>query len=139
MKFKPAVPKEYEWIVADALLNQATPGTGTKYEVLAETRNVRIIGITIVCTWTVQPTPLECWVTVDDEQIRFRVDNPISATQYRCEHNLSGAPTSQSLTAGYIALLPFLCEGKKVKVEAEITAGTVSNLGCRVKYQVKRP
>lgn len=139
MKFKSAVPKEYEWIVADAVLNQAAPVTGTKYEVLAETKNVRIIGIAIKVTWTVQPTPLELEVIVDGEQMLFSKTDPVTATLYYPKPSSDRAPATFYLdTVDHPLSRAFLFEGKTVTVNVETTGGTVSNLFCRVKYQVKR-
>ena len=122
----------------DATIDQANPVSGTKYEVLAETKNVRIIGISVRCTWTVQPDPLEIWVTADGQTQRWYVPSPASIKDYIAmtpassvvsHTNLSMVEWSASMFFG-----AFLLEGRSVKVEAEITGGTVSNLSARVKW-----
>ena len=117
---------------ADATLSQA-PVSGTKYEVLATTKNVRIIGISVQCTWTVQPTPLEIHITIDGQTVTFTVTDPVTATDYFCQNSFAAAETAQELTTTQPDQA-FLREGRSVKVEAEITGGTVSNLSARVKY-----
>lgn len=121
---------------ADATLSQANPVSGTKYTVLDTVNNTRIIGISAQCTWTVQPTPLEIHVTIDGETVTFTVANPATATDYFAANSLANAETAQELAAAQPAV-PFLREGQSVKVEAEITGGTVSNLSARVKYAKK--
>lgn len=117
----------------DATLNESNPISGTKYEVLATTKNVRIIGISVQCTWTVQPTPLEVHLTIDGQTVTFTFTDPATATDYFAK-NASGKPeTSQELNVTEPEQA-FLREGRNVKVEAEITGGTVSNLSCRVKW-----
>ena len=117
----------------DATINQANPVSGTKYEVLAETKNVRIISIAVRCTWTVQPTPLEVWITVDGQTMRFYFPDPISDTWYK--GYIADESVEGYLTVDYAAQYrAFLLEGRSVKVEAEITGGTVSNLSARVKW-----
>ena len=116
----------------NALLTQANPVSGTKYTVLDTTRNVRIIGIGAQCVWTAQPTPLEIWVTVDGQTLRFYKTDPATAVWYAArEHDLA---TEDSSLSGTLAAIAFLLEGRSVKVEAEITGGTVSNLNARVKW-----
>ena len=119
----------------DAVLNQANPVSGTKYEVLAETKNVRIIGIVVVCTWTVQPTPLEIHVTIDGQAIKHSQTDPESAKFYYPTINRQSFEQGQVMDVGaQQSNIPFLYEGRSIKVEAEITGGTVSNLSARVKY-----
>jgi len=118
---------------ADAVLSQANPVSGTKYVVLATTKNARIMSIHIVCTWTVQPTPLEVHLTIDGLTITGGFVNPVSTTSYYARHSA----LAQSLyisTADPSAYMAFLMEGRSIKVEVEITGGTVSNLSARVKY-----
>ena len=121
---------------ADATLSQA-PVSGTKYTVLDTKRNVRIIGISVQCTWTVQPTPLEIHITIDGQTVTFTFTDPVSATDYFAKNSLATAETAQELTVTQPDV-PFLREGQSVKVEAEITGGTVSNLSARVKWSQKK-
>jgi len=123
---------------ADAVLNQANPGDGTEYEVLATTRNVRIYSISVQCTWTVQPTPLQIHITIDGQTITHSFTDPATATVYmlrRTGNDDFVAATTQSLViATGINYLAFWCEGRSIRITAEITGGTVSNLSARVKY-----
>lgn len=122
---------------ADATLAQVGPVSGTKYEVLATTKNVRIIGIEVDCVWTVQPTPLEIHVTIDGNVITHSLGNPVSTTVYFVSlEKIDLAETGQVLVTGgeTVARQQPIYEGRSVKVEAEITGGTVSALNARVKY-----
>ena len=120
----------------DAVLDQTDPDSGTKYVVLDTTKNVRIISIMIQCTWTVQPNPLEIWLTIDGQVLRFYFSDPESATPYFAFLNPGGPVTNEGLTVNmaYAVYKAFLIEGRNIKVEAEITGGTVSNLSARVKW-----
>jgi len=121
----------------DATLNQANPGDGTQYEVLATTRNVRIYAIEIRCTWTVQPTPLELHVIIDGVTMTFAFTDPVSNTAYAPRFfDYRAAPADQALVgaAAETWSKAFLVEGRSVRITAEITGGTVSNLSARVKY-----
>jgi len=121
---------------ADATLSQNNPGDGTKYTVLATTRNVRIIGISVQCSWTVQPTPLEIHLTIDGQTLTFGQSNPVSATPYypRTLMGIAQLANDSLMMTGSAQDISFLLEGRSVKVEVEITGGTVSNLSARVKY-----
>jgi len=120
---------------ADASLSQANPVSGTKYTVLATTKNVRIISIEVDVTWSGQPTPLEIHVTVDGVVFTFTVTDPASATAYFARFNEGAVATSQILeTTQYSSWRSFLLEGRSVKVEAEITGGTVSSLDVLMRY-----
>ena len=119
----------------DATLNQANPASGIKYTVLDTTKNARIIGISVQCTWTVQPTPLEIHLTIDGEAYIFTITDPVSVTDYYCMFQANRLPTQQILAVtSPLTYGTFLIEGRSVKVEAEITGGTVSNLTARVIY-----
>ncbi|NVM23119.1 MAG: hypothetical protein HWN68_15215 [Desulfobacterales bacterium] len=118
---------------ADATLDQTDPVSGTKYEVLATTKNVRIILIEAQCTWTVQPTPLEIHVTIDGQPLVFSKADPVSEDYYYATPYAPVAGGSLNVVAE-VRHRAFLLEGRSVKVEAEITGGTVSNLSARVKY-----
>lgn len=121
---------------SDATLTQANPVSGTQYEVLATTKNVRIIGMNVVVTWTVQPTPLELHVIIDGKTITFTFTNPVSAQIYTAGNDASKAESAQILTTtANVFLMPaFLREGRSVRVVAETTGGTVQNLEARVKF-----
>ena len=122
----------------DASLSQATPTSGTKYTVLDTVKNVRIIGIVASVTWTGQPTPLEIHVTIDGQAYTFTVTDPVSATKYYARLLSGNAITAQPLVTTDVEVTrAFLLEGRSVKVEAETTGGTVSNLSATVKYANK--
>lgn len=130
---------------ADATLSQANPTSGTKYAVSGElgtgAKNARITSIEVQCTWTAQPTPLEIHVTIDGNALIFTKTDPVSATPYFCHVEPGNNATTQtmnvSVTTGGVLLLPFHLEGGSIKIEAEITGGTVSNLSARVKWNKK--
>ena len=118
----------------DATISQANPVSGTKYEVLALTKNCRLIETIVVVTWTVQPTPLEVHITVDGILRSYSIANPVSASGYGVSaiaYTASGGTLSATYTSTY---KPFIVEGKTIKVEVETTGGTVSNISARVVY-----
>ena len=124
---------------ADAVLSQANPVSATLYQVLATTKNVRIIGFMTNITWaTTQPTPLEVIITVDGQTITFVIANPVSATPYYDFINKNAAADAQSCTTDIneAQRRSFLLEGRSVKVEVRITWATTqpTPLVCRVKY-----
>jgi len=128
---------------ADATVNQA-PVSGTKYEwssdgtqtnKLGDLKNIRIISIVAQCTWTVQPTPLEVHLTIDGQALLWTKTDPATATDYFCVFNDDDAPDAMQFETGATGKYrSFLVEGRSVKIEVEITGGTVSNLFLRVKY-----
>jgi hypothetical protein len=118
----------------DATLSVDNPISGTKYTVLATTRNVRIITICVKVIWTVQPTPLEAHITANGVNITLSFTNPVTATWYFDilfnPNNDDGALSAANPTS----TRPFLLESQSVKIEVETTGGTVSNLSARVKW-----
>lgn len=117
---------------ADAFLANA-PVSGTKYTVLDTVRNARIISIAVWVTWSVQPAPLEIHLTIDGIALTCNFTSPVSNTVYTVQN--------VSSDAGFILANPvldayrsFLLEARSIKVEAEITGGTVSAMSVRVKY-----
>lgn len=136
-----AVPKHQ----ADAYVDQSSPVSGTKYEwstdgtqtnKLGALTNIRLLSIYVECTWTVQPSPLEIHVTIDGQVITHTVANPVSTTTYCAVILSTTAETAQKLDSNTdkAAYQQPIYEGRKVKVECEVTGGTVSNLKMRVKY-----
>lgn len=120
---------------ADATLAQANPVSGTKYTVLATAQNVRLLSINEKDTWTVQPNPLEAWVTIDGVTYRFYVANPVSGTNYFAAIDATAADGTLDSGDNYtVKSRSFLLEGRSVKVEAEVTGGTSDPLVMRVKY-----
>jgi len=119
---------------ADATLSQGNPVSGTEYEVLATTRNVRILGIAVKCTWTVQPSPLEIHITIDGQVLTYIKTDPVSDQNYAPTPSSASAPDANILGTSLMQYRAFLLEGRSIAVTAEITGGTVSNLSARVKY-----
>lgn len=122
---------------ADATLSQSNPVSGTKYVVLATTKNVRIIDVSISITWaTTQPTPLEVHITIDGIDYGASFNNPVSGTTYSLFAS-SGVDKLGLTSPAYTAYRGgHLLEGRSVKIEAEITWATTqpTPLVCRVKY-----
>ena len=126
----------------DATIDQDNPVSGQKYEwkdpegkPLGTQKNVRILSINVNCTWTVQPTPLEIWLTIDGQPLRFFVNDPDTVTEYYARLKANITPAAQQLTTTEIInAKAFMLEGRTAKIEAEITGGTVSKLNVRVKY-----
>jgi len=119
---------------ANATLNQAAPVSGTRYTILDTTKNARILKVSIHCTWTVQPTPLELHITIDGQALTFAQTNPVSTQRYRPIFSPNNVMVNCD-DGGTDATIPaFFIEGRSVKIEAEITGGTVSNLSGTVRY-----
>lgn len=121
---------------ADAVLNQANPVSGTLYTVLDTTKNVRLIALVVKVTFSVQPTPLEVHITVDGQTLLFSQTDPSSATNYY----LFVHPTAPGLTitGEELTRKPFVLEGRSMKIEVEITGGTVSNLYANAMHAKRR-
>lgn len=121
---------------ADVTLTQANPVSGTLYTVLSTTRNARIYGACARATWDVQPNPLQLHFTVDGNALSHNYTNPVTATWYYPSNYPAAAETAQGMssTAQPNQDGSFLHEGRSVKVEAETTGGTVTELASRVKY-----
>ena len=125
----------------DAFLNQTDPVSGTKYgvaELGTAKKNVRIISICGCVLWTVQPTPLEIHVTIDGITYKWTQTDPTDGGFYMCPLDARFSETAQEMVAGASLSSAFVLEGRSVKVEAEITGGTVSNLNARVKWAQKK-
>jgi len=125
----------------DAVLNQANPTSGLEYEVLPTTEKVRIKSISISVAWTVQPSPLEVHFTVDGLTRRHYFNNPVTATQYYVERGQTHLDSSSQVMAVTTvqSSRAFLIEAKSLRITAETTGGTVSNITVRIKYAVLRP
>lgn len=119
---------------ANATLSQANPVSGTKYTVLTTSKNVRWLGYESHITWTVQPNPLEIHQTVDDIAKTGSVNNPVSGTSYYVTiRSYTDAPVLS--TTDMLPSAPFIFECRSLKIEAEITGGTVQSLTANVRYQ----
>ena len=120
------------------MISQANPVSDTLYEVLATTRNVRIISIETDVTWAVtQPDPLHVVVTIDGISTIFRVNNPVSATPYYVSSNAFTAADNQILEVTDRSTgKSFLIEGRSVRVQIRVTWAVTqpTPLVCRVKY-----
>ena len=120
---------------AEIVFIQLNPVSGTKYTMLDTTPNVRIIGLYVGVTWTVQPSPLELYITIDGQTLKFAVDDPESVKPYYPSLESRYASDSQYLTlTELLKTMPFFLEGRSVKIEVEITGGTVSRIDSRVLY-----
>ena len=127
----------------DATIDQDNPVSGQKYEwkdkdgnPLGTQKNVRLVGVAVRCTWTEQPTSIEAHITINDVPHKYYFNDPVS-DQWYCTraHYLPNAETNQLLeTIPQLYYTLALFESRNVKVEAEITGGTVSNLSARVKW-----
>ena len=122
---------------ADATVTEASPVSGTKYTVLDTTKNVRIISMAVKCTFATCD-PLEIHVTIDGQTITFTTSAATTNTWNYPSNSSENAETAQTLqeATDYAAQIPFLREGRSVKVEVEATGGTLSDLTARVKYAV---
>ena len=117
-----------------AELTQLNPVSGASYTVLAAAEDVRIICMAVSTTWTVQPTPIRIYETIDGIVYNWYFNNPASATGYYANEQAGegiALPLSLTDEAGKRA---FLHEGQSVKVEIVITGGTVQQLFGRVKW-----
>jgi hypothetical protein len=126
-------------VQADSTIAQANPVSTTLYPVLAATTNVRIYGIEVDVTWTVQPTPLDIVMVIDGVTITFTVANPVSTTKYYATVSMATAATAQLLetTDRFSTGRAFLIEGRSVAISARTTGGTTSALNARVKWAKK--
>jgi len=142
-RYEYPVPKHQE----DSLTVIATPVSGTKYvwragetgsgAELGEQKNVRIISINAVLSWaTTQPTPLEVHLTIDGQPITFGQTDPVSATNYVAVCRPRAAMASQIFSTADTSTSAFLCEGRIVKIEIEITWAVTqpTDLTLRVKW-----
>lgn len=117
-----------------AIITQANPTSGTKYTVLDTTEYIRIISAYASPTWTVQPTPLEMWITIDGVTERFFKANPASGGTFCPELFPGGTPHALVGSSTNSQRRSFLLEGREVKVEVEITGGTVSSLDSNIQW-----
>lgn len=121
----------------DAIIDQAAPTTGLQYTVLDTVSNARLIAAFVQCTWTVQPDPLQIHLTIDGRTITANRANPVTITTYYLAPDMTshGADAyNLSATKEDALRRAFLLDGRSIKVTAEITGGTVSNLRARCIY-----
>lgn len=128
---------------ADSVTTVTNPVSGTKYEwrtggtgagaSLGTQKNVRIISIAVKVTWTVQPTPLQCHITIDGNDVESHKDNPVSATFYSLSNTWPDL-SSLGLDAVVSQYNGIILEGRSIKIEFETTGGTVSEITARVKW-----
>lgn len=124
---------------ADAVISQANPVSTTLYEVLATTKNVRLIAIATNITWAVtQPTPLEVVITIDGITLVYGKANPVSTSDYEPFMRSDMPEANNQLTDKntYLPFRPFMLEGKTVRVQVRVTWAVTqpTPLVCRVKY-----
>jgi hypothetical protein len=115
---------------SDSFLSQDNPVNGQRYTVLEETQNVRLISVAVAVDWTVQPTTLRIYTTIDGIEYQHGFTNPVTATAYYC--NITGLSTTATLSTTTPTSRPFYLEGRNIKVEAYVSGGTVQLLRCRV-------
>lgn len=120
------------------MLVQPNPVSGTPYGIGVlgvAVEDVRIIGIGVAVTWTVQPTPLEARIIVDGVTYNFNQANPASGNFYVV---IGFFPyvleASQLLVVGQ-QTNGYLLEGHSVQVLMETTGGTTSQLEGRVIWE----
>ena len=121
----------------DATLDQANPVSGTKYTILDTTKKVRVFSIVVQCTWTVQPTPLEAYLTIDGTEYPASQTDPVSTQSYYPVYTCLAPNVSSIMIAIGTEAQRYgnlMLDARSIKIEAEITGGTVSNLSGRVKY-----
>ena len=135
---------------ADSVTIIANPVSLTKYGWLAGAsgagaalgtqKRVRIISILAKLDWGVtQPTPLVITVTVDGHPLIFTGANPVSATNYFCQFDLTSPPASGGLTGfdahSMLGRSSWL-EGRSVKIEVAVTWATTqpTDLTMRVQW-----
>jgi len=122
-KARPVVPKRQP----DKYLYQTDPVSDQLYPVLDATDNVRVIAAYAVATWSVQPTQLGVRLTVDGVLETYIKGNPENNVDYLIE------PAMRTLkTYAEVGGRSFALEGRRVKVEARVTGGTVSLLQATV-------
>lgn len=119
---------------ADATLSQAAPVSGTKYTILDTTHNVRLLGAYCQCTWTVQPTPLEMHLTIDGIVNSPAKVDPVSDTPYFLRFPAPFHDDAELVTQDDSLSRAFVLEARSLKIELEITGGTVSSLDGRIAY-----
>ena len=125
---------------ADAEISQANPVSATLYEVLATTKNVKIISMMVYITWAVtQPTPLEIVVTVDGKTLIFSQANPVSGTWYTPVIAVYDGDALQIMANSVSVGSQQAFEnssGRSVRVQVRVTWATTqpTPLVCRVKY-----
>lgn len=84
-------------------------------------------------TWTVQPTPLELVVTIDGVTVIHPFANPVSNTRYYPFVDAGYNDANQGMTST-IRIIPFLYEGRSIRVQMRTTGGTTSALTGIVKW-----
>jgi hypothetical protein len=124
-------------------ISQANPVSDTIYNVLPNTANVRLIGLSAKITWGVtQPTNLRIIVTADGEVITFTLAAPVTATNYiaalssQLTHPNQLLFVTTSLDEQHRA---FMLESKNVQVDVAVTWGVTqpTPLECNVEYAIK--
>lgn len=131
--FKP--PTQY----TDIEVSTANPISGTPYGLIGTTLDMRIIGISVRVTWTVQPTPLEVHVLIDGVTFIFARANPVSNTWYVVRHHdMRYNEANQTLSGTAETQMPFVLEGRSIIISTETTGGTVSNMTARLRYALYR-
>ena len=121
----------------DAYVSIDNPTVGQLYSIPPfdiERRDVRIIGMAANCTWTGAPSEGAIYITMDGQLITYKCEGPVSGKTYYAENGLAEPESNQTLVPDTAPAVPFLREGKRIKIQAKITDGVVTNLWVRVKW-----
>lgn len=112
-------------------LNQSNPVSGTFYEVLPTTRNVRLIGIGVLVAFSEVPSDIQVRLTMSKVTLLGIKTLPADGTYYFCHFNPQGSMLYLD-TVPYERERAFLLEDPSVRVQVVRTGGTVTLLRCRV-------
>lgn len=130
----------------DSVTIISNPVSGLKYEwktgesgagaVLGSQKNVRIIDVSAQCTQSVNPDSIQVHITCDTKLNTYTKATPATNTMYASKTMPHLAATAQQLdvATNFAQYRAFLKEGRTIKVEAEVTGGTVTELKLRVKW-----
>ena len=117
----------------DAVIDQDNPVSGTKYPV-CDVKNARILSLYTKIIWSVQPSSLELHTTVDGVLHTYTIANPLSDKGYYGSRPYESDPIMSLVYIEFVGARAYLFEGRSVKIELEVTGGTVSNLSARMKW-----
>lgn len=116
------------------IVDESPPVLGQKYTLLDTTENVFILNIHGNVTWTDQPTPLELHYTIDEITETAQLANPNSGANYFMTRPSHTTTLFQWSSTDFSKYGLGLVQARSVKIEVEITGGTVSRLKSNLKY-----
>ena len=120
----------------DAYVSIDDPTVGQLYSIPPfdiERRDIRIIGMAASCTWTGAPSEGAIYITMDGQLITYLCSGPVSGEIYFAK-NGTEFPESEQTLVTEPPDTAFLREGKRIKIQAKITGGIVTNLWVRIKW-----